>query len=86
MVVQALWRAKKKDGLDMLKTKEIVDRTFLPQSTVIRIMEDMNLLRLVKRMEVNGDYFWQMSPNLEMLATKSCAFTKIIPVRKDGSM
>ena len=86
MIVQALWRAKKKDGYEMLKTKEIVNRTFLPQSTVIRVLEDMNLLRLVKRTEVNGDYFWQMSDNLEMLATKSGAFTKVIPVRKDGSM
>lgn len=86
MIVQALWRAKKKDGFEMLKTKEIVNRTFLPQSTVIRVMEDMNLLRLVKRTEVNGDYFWQMSDTLEMLATKSGAFTKVIPVRKDGSM
>ena len=70
----------------MLKTKELVERTFLPNSTVLRILEDMNLLRLVKRVEVNGDYYWKMSDNLELLATKSCAFRKLIPVRKDGQM
>ena len=86
MVVQALYNAKRKDELEMLKTKELVERTFLPNSTVLRILEDMNLLRLVKRVEVNGDYYWKMSDNLELLATKSCAFRKLIPVRKDGQM
>lgn len=74
MVVQALYHAVKKDGLEMLKTKEIVDRTFLPQATVMRIMEDMNLLRLVMRVEINGNYYWKLSDNLMTLCQRSGAF------------
>lgn len=74
MILQALYKAKTKDKLEMLKTKEIVDRTFLPQSTVMRVMEDLNLLRLVERMEVNSTYYWKLSRSVQQLASKSGAF------------
>ena len=59
----------------MLKTKEIVDRTFLPQATVLRMMEDLNLLQLVQRVEVNGNYHWKLSKELIKLADRSKAFS-----------
>lgn len=84
MIVQAMYRGKKVDGLEMLKTKEIVDRTFLPQATVLRMMEDMNLLRLVKRVEINGNFYWQLTDDLLKLCKKSGAFDKEIKVTDDG--
>lgn len=75
MILQALYKAKTKDKLEMLKTKELVDRTFLPQATVMRVMEDLNLLRLVERLEVNGTYYWKMAKPVAQLASRSRAFT-----------
>lgn len=74
MTAQALFIATDKDGLEMLKTKQIADRTFLPNATVLRIMEDMNLLRMVKRVEVNGEYYWQLSEDMKGLIRRSRAF------------
>lgn len=74
MILAALYKAAKVEDLAMLKTKEIVDRTFLPQATVLRLMEDLNLLQLVQRVEVNGNYHWRLSKDFERLATKSEAF------------
>jgi len=74
MVAQALYKALNTDGLEMLKTKQITDRTFLPNATVLRIMEDMNLLRMVKRVEINGEYYWQLAEDMRRLARKSNAF------------
>lgn len=84
MVLQALYRARKKDDLEMLKTKEIVDRTFLPQATVMRIMEDLNLLRLVERIEVNSTYFWKLSKNVLKLANQSGAFNLELVVHDEN--
>lgn len=74
MILKALYQAKTIDGKVMLKTKDIVDRTFLPQSTVMRVMEDLNLLRLVGRIEVNGNFYWRLSKDVYQLAAKSKAF------------
>lgn len=75
MILSAIYQANKQDNLAMLKTKEIVDRTFLPQATVLRMMEDLNLLQLVQRVEVNGNYHWKLSKELIKLADRSKAFS-----------
>ena len=65
----------------MLKTQEIVDRTYLPQATVRRLMEDLNLLRLVQRVEVNGNFHWRLTKELVKLADRSGAFDGSIEQR-----
>ena len=74
MILSAIYKAQKQENLAMLKTKEIVDRTYLPQATVLRLMEDLNLLRLVQRVEVNGNYHWRLAKDLVKLADRSNAF------------
>lgn len=75
MILSAIYQAEKNEDLAMLKTKEIVDRTFLPQATVLRMMEDLNLLRLVQRVEVNGNFHWKLSRDVKQLADRSGAFS-----------
>lgn len=76
MILTAMYKALRKEDYEMLKTKDISDRTNLPQSTVLRIMEDLNLLQIVKRTEVNGNYYWRISPELLKLADRSGAFSR----------
>lgn len=84
MILSALYQAEKQENLAMLKTKEIVDRTFLPQATVLRMMEDLNLLRLVQRVEVNGNFHWRLTKDVKALATKCGAFSgEIEEVKED---
>ena len=84
MILSALYQAEKQENLAMLKTKEIVDRTFLPQATVLRMMEDLNLLRLVQRVEVNGNFHWRLAKDVKALATKCGAFSgEIEEVKED---
>ena len=84
MILSALYQAEKQENLAMLKTKEIVDRTFLPQATVLRMMEDLNLLRLVQRVEVNGNFHWRLTKDVKALANKCGAFSgEIEEVKED---
>lgn len=81
MILSAIYKALKQENLAMLKTKEIVDRTYLPQATVLRLMEDLNLLRLVQRVEVNGNFHWRLTKDLVKLADRSGAFDGSIEQR-----
>ena len=58
-IVQALWDiyCKKKNGT----TTEVMSITRLPQSTVFRLLQDLNLLKIVDREEKGGVAVWELS-------------------------
>ena len=73
MIIRAFWKAKKED-LDALTTKEVSLRTNLPQATIFRLLEDLELLKAVKRSGGGNKYLWQLSSQLLHLIGKSEVF------------
>lgn len=75
-IVKSLYEAKKND-LEMLKTKQLEDATKFPRTTLARELEDMRLLELIDRVEINGNYYWRLNKDIVKLIRKSSAFNNV---------
>jgi len=62
-IVHALWDATGGDE-GTCSTTDIVIKTRLPQATVFRCLQDMNLLKLVENMSAKGVAAWRLSAKL----------------------
>lgn len=65
-VVRRIWEfTPHKD--DALKTIEVSQKTRLPTATIFRILQDLELLRLVDRVGKGNKYEWRLSEKLKRL-------------------
>lgn len=65
-IVRRLWTAK-----TALKTLEISDLTRLPQATVFRVLQDLELLRIVDRSGDGQKHMWSLNSKIVSLIQRS---------------
>ena len=73
-VIQAIYRSGVEDNIPELKTKEISDYTRLPTATIFRLLEDLYLLKLIKRTGEGAKYYWSLDEGIVKLLTDSKLF------------
>jgi hypothetical protein len=73
-IMQAIYHSKVEDNIAELKTKEISDYTRLPTSTVFRLLEDLYLLKLIKRSGEGSKYLWSIEDSISQLLSDSKLF------------
>ena len=58
-IVQALWDIG--NGKGQALTNDVIVKTRLPQTTVFRLLQDLNMLRIVDRTDQSGVALWRLS-------------------------
>ena len=77
-IVRRLWfSCPKKD--QSLRTQEIADLTRLPQATVFRVLQDLELLRIVDRSGDGQKHMWRLSSKIEGLISRSGVYASHQP-------
>jgi hypothetical protein len=74
-VVRRLWEGCKAPG-EVLTTRDISVKTRLPQGTCLRILQDLELLRLVDRSGRSGKSEWNVSEVLTQLIQEGKVYSK----------
>jgi hypothetical protein len=74
-VVRRLWEGCNAPE-DVLTTRDVSARTRLPQGTCLRILQDLDLLRLVDRGGIGGKAEWKISPTLLQLIQEGKVYSK----------
>ena len=54
-----------------IRTSRVSEITRLPQATVFRVLQDLELLKVVDREGDGSKYFWKLHPKMEQLISKS---------------
>lgn len=65
-IVRKLWKENRE-----LRTSEVADLTRLPQATVFRVLQDLELLRIVDRTGDGQKHMWRLNNKLEGLIERS---------------
>jgi uncharacterized protein YbdZ (MbtH family) len=63
-IVRAVWDMTQSDDELTCKTVDVCIKTRLPQATIFRCLQDMNLLRLVENSAEKGNSLWRLSKKL----------------------
>ena len=74
-IVRVLWQHCKNPE-DILTTRDVSAKTRLPQGTCLRILQDLELLRLVNRTGQGGKYEWRVGETLEKLIEGGKVFSR----------
>lgn len=74
-LIETLWNSTKLVGTEAMTTKELSINSNFPLATVFRILEDLNLLKLVDKKNVNNKYYWSLSKGLRSIIESSEVFT-----------
>lgn len=69
-IVRRMWAADRE-----LRTQEIADLTRLPQATVFRVLQDLELLRIVDRSGDGQKHMWSLNSKIEGLIDRSGVYT-----------
>lgn len=67
-IIRRIWEGTP-TAEDALKTAEICTRTHLPTATIFRLLQDLELLRLVDRTGSGNKFEWRLNPRLKHLIT-----------------
>jgi len=73
-IVKAIYRSRMEDGIEELKTKDIANYSRLPISTVFRLLEDLYLLKVVKRQGEGSKFYWGLESHILKLIETSKIF------------
>lgn len=74
-IVRVLW-VKCPNPEDVMTSRDISAVTRLPQGTCLRILQDLELLRLVDRRGQGGKYEWKVAPTLDTLIMGGNVFSR----------
>ncbi len=75
-IVRRLW-FKCQGPDEALRTQEISDLTRLPQATVFRVLQDLELLRIVDRSGDGQKHMWRLNSKIEALIRRSEAYAPV---------
>ena len=67
-IIRRIWEGTPTKD-DALKTAEICTRTHLPTATIFRLLQDLELLRLVDRIGSGNKFEWRLGPQIKQLIT-----------------
>ena len=73
-IVRKLWTVQRE-----LKTSEVADLTRFPQATVFRVLQDLELLKIVDRAGDGQKYTWRLNSKIEALIKRSGAYEAYSP-------
>lgn len=74
-VIKQMWKALP-DRDDSISTFDICQKTRLPMTTIQRVMDDLMLLRVVKKVGTHRKYEWQLHDSIRDLIVKSEVYKK----------
>ncbi len=66
-ILKQLWKATRRHKDDSLSTKQVSEKTHLPQATVFRVLEDLKLLRVVRRHGSGSKFQWAIHKRIRKL-------------------
>lgn len=72
-LLEAVWR-KRQEGVNGLTTKEVSMASELPLSTVFRMLEDLALLKVVRKVGSGTKFLWTLNESMCRLIEKSEVF------------
>ena len=74
-IVRQIWRACETEN-DALSTSAVSARTRLPTATVFRVLQDLELLKLVNRIGTGNKYEWQLHKKLLKLIAEGIVYVR----------
>lgn len=85
VIIRQLWKNCVKPT-DALRTQRIADLTRLPQATVFRVLQDLELLRIVDRSGDGQKHVWRLSRKIEGLVETSGVYAGVARIASGESV
>lgn len=84
IIVRKLWQncVKKTDAI---RTQRIADLTRLPQATIFRVLQDLELLRIVDRSGDGQKHVWRLNSKIEGLIETSAVYSGVARASVDDT-